>query len=297
MYMNSAPHLLTEDRPEFERVLDEALRAAADTPAANGRRLSSEQLRTMALSATAAISACAAAEYDHYLKVRESQRTPVPAPPRGDNGHATAGGGAGDTSAGAGLFAIVAVLTPILAGTAALIFLLVGYVLAAMDPEPAIAPPLRTAGWLFLAVAGAGVLAGTVGLVLTALRDGSSAIRATRHEDPAEVMAAKDAWLTALMERGMLPFLREAQASSARADSAARLPSPRPEVTERPRRELADDGGGEPRIPHGLGYSRPGFSSPSGEEPDSGPPRFSSPHYSSPDFTGPDFGDSDAERG
>ncbi len=286
MYMNSAPHLLTEDRPEFERVLDEALRAAAETPAANGTRLSSEQLRTMALSATAAISACAAAEYDHYLRVREAQRALVPAPPRADTGHATAGGGAGDNSGGAGLFAIVAVLTPILAGTAALIFLLVGYVLAAMDPEPALAAPLRTAGWLFLAIAGAGVLAGTVGLVLTALRDGSSAIRATGNDDPAEVMAARDAWLTALLERGMLPFLREAQASSARADSGAEPP--------RSKGASADD---RPRMPHGLGYSRPGFSSPGGEEPDSRPPRFSSPRYSSPDFGASDFGDSDTGRG
>ncbi|WP_269855444.1 hypothetical protein [Streptomyces sp. RPT161] len=286
MYMNSAPHLLTEDRPDFERVLDEALRAAAEAPAANGTRLSSAQLRTMALSAAAAISACAAAEYDHYLRVREAQRAVVPEPPRADNGHATAGGGAGDTSGGAGLFAIVAVLTPILAGTAALIFLLVGYVLAAMDPEPAIAAPLRTAGWLFLAIAGAGVLAGTVGLVLTALRDGSSAIRATEHDDPAEVMAAKDAWLTALLERGMLPFLHEAQASSGRANAGPGLPG----SEDAP----IDD---RPHMPHGLGYSRPGFSSPGGEEPDSGPPRFSSPRYSSPDFSSPDFGDSDTGRG
>jgi hypothetical protein len=288
MYMNSAPHLLTEDRPDFERVLDEALRAVADAPAANGTRLSSAQLRTMALSAAAAISACAAAEYDHYLRVRQARRAAIPEPPRADNGHATAGGGAGDTSGGAGLFAIVAVLTPILAGTAALIFLLVGYVLEAMDPEPAIAAPLRTAGWLFLVVAGAGVLAGMVGLVLTALRDGSSAIRATGNDDPAEVMAAKDAWLTALLERGMLPFLREAQESSGHANSGAGLSGSRAEGTP------TDD---RPHMPHGLGYSRPGFSSPGGEEPESGGPRFNSPRYSSPDFGSPDFGESDTGRG
>ena len=54
MYMNSAPHLLTQDRPEFERVLDEALRTAADTPGASRSALNSDQLRMMALSAAAA---------------------------------------------------------------------------------------------------------------------------------------------------------------------------------------------------------------------------------------------------
>lgn len=276
MYMNSAPHLLTEDRPEFERVLDEALRGAADAPGASGSMLSSEQLRTMALSAAAAISACAAAEYDHYLTVRRRQRAA-----RNFTTHATAGGGAGDAASGAGLFAIVAVLTPILAGTAALIFLLVGYLLAAMTPEPAIASPLRTAGWLFAAIAATGILLGMVGLVVTALRDGSSAIHAS-NGDPDDVAAAKEAWLAALRDRGVRPFIAEAQASSA-GHAGGRAP-------------IRVDDPDAPRTPR-LGYSRPGFSSPGGDEPHEGErrPRFSSPDFSSPDFGGPDFNNPDTE--
>jgi hypothetical protein len=59
MHMNSVPqHLLSEDRQEYERVLDEALRSAPHRPelAAVGQRLNPEQLRTMALNATALIT-------------------------------------------------------------------------------------------------------------------------------------------------------------------------------------------------------------------------------------------------
>ncbi len=51
MHMNSVPqHLLSEDRQEYERILDEALRSAPPHRpelAATGRRLTTEQLRTM----------------------------------------------------------------------------------------------------------------------------------------------------------------------------------------------------------------------------------------------------------
>ncbi|WP_342673472.1 hypothetical protein [Streptomyces sp. ICBB 8177] len=351
--MDSAPHLLTEDRPEFERVLDQALRAAAEESTARGSRLNAEQLRTMALSAVAAISACAAPEYDAYQHARErlgvpsstaasanasygdgtdaggrgsegpaalagSSRSPgwagrgggrrADPTRRTDGAHrpddATAGGGFGDAMSGAGLFAVVAVLTPILAGTAAIIFLIVGYVLAAMSPQPAIAAPLRTAGWLFLAIAGAGILFGMVGLVLTALRDGSAAIHAEHEGEPAEVTAAREVWLTALRERGVLPFLREAMESGAGTDSGSSPGSAAgPGSGAAPVEPFSYDGDaaggrrrGGPRPPSTLGYSRPGFSSPGGEHDDSGRPRFSSPDFSSPDFSSPDFGGSEQGR-
>ena len=81
MHMNSAPHLLTEDRAEYERILDDALRNAHDRPdlAAVGQRLNAEQLRTMALNATALITTAAAAEYEHYVKIREELRAPAAA--------------------------------------------------------------------------------------------------------------------------------------------------------------------------------------------------------------------------
>ncbi|MGX1669981.1 hypothetical protein [Streptomyces sp. NPDC055400] len=283
MHMNSAPHLLNEDRPEFERILDEALRTAPDRPdlAAVGQRLNPEQLRTMALNATALITAAAATEYQNYVKVRSDLRaSPRPVRPlREGESTAESGGGAIGLAAtvgevaettGAGVIAVVAVLAPVLAGTAAAIFLLVGYILKMLDPEPAFAQTLLMAGWVFGALTVAGILVAGAGLLLTALRNGSTSLQAGAHtESSEEVDRAREAWGLVLLERGILPFLREALAEPPSAP--------------------ANRGGGPGaagRMPH-LGYNRPGFSSPGT---DGGSPAGPRPTYSSPDFTSPDFG-------
>ncbi|WP_326774976.1 hypothetical protein [Streptomyces sp. NBC_01445] len=286
MHMNSAPHLLNEDRPEFERILDDALRTAPDRPdlAEVGQRLNPEQLRTMALNATALITAAAATEYQNYVKVRADLRaSPRPVRPlREGESAAESGGGAIGLAAtvgevaettGAGVIAVVAVLAPVLAGTAAAIFLLVGYILKMLDPEPAFAQTLLTAGWVFGALTVAGILVAAVGLLLTALRNGSTSLQAGAHtESNEEVDRARETWCLVLLERGILPFLREALAE----------PPPAP----------ANRGGGPGaagRMPH-LGYNRPGFSSPGTDGSSPAGPR---PTYSSPDFTSPDFGGPD----
>ncbi|MHB9849108.1 hypothetical protein ACSYGO_07685 [Streptomyces krungchingensis] len=355
--MNSVPqHLLSEDRQEYERILDEALRSAPHRPelAAVGQRLNPEQLRTMALNATALITAAAATEYQNYVKAREelrnparryeaseavysssssgSARSPLPGSgtrPAATGEHAPAGLGhrfgaavlgAGQPGgrrishgvapqrwakmsygrrllatllglhvrpevprvvgartpgtpevtessvAGAGAFAVFAVLAPILSGTVAAIFLLVGYVLKMLDPERAFARTLLTAGWVFAAVTAAALLVAAGGLVLTALHSSSSAppdeARGELHE---QVDRAREVWRDALLERGVLPFLREALADPGSAALGRQTPTPS-------------------RIPH-LGYNRPGFTSP-----DSGPSTGPRPRFSSPDFTSPDFG-------
>jgi hypothetical protein len=135
----------------------------------------------------------------------------------------------------------------------------------AVTPEPGIASPLRTAGWFFAAVAAAAVLFGAIGLLLTALRDGSTAIHDAPDSLPPEVSKARDLWHQALLNRGLLPFLDEALAAEPAAPPSAPAPSS--------------------RMPR-LGYSRPDFSSP--QDPHATSPRFSSPDFSSPDFGGPD---------
>jgi hypothetical protein len=81
---------------------------------------------------------------------------------------------------------------------------------------------------------------------------------------------ARAAWREALLERGILPFLREALVDPSSA-AALHHTSPSTPVS---------------RIPH-LGYDRPGFTSP--EDGDRGSrPSFSSPDYTSPDFGGPE---------
>lgn len=225
MHMNSAPHLLTEDRPEFERALDTALhsegtRAALADPRS---RLNAEQLRTLALNAAVPISACAAPEYEQFVKVREAlaeQRREARTAAVPGIGYAAAAAPVAADGSGAGLFAVVAVLTPILAGTAAVIFLVLGYALRFGHPEPAIAQPLRQAGWLFAAVAACGVVIGMVGLLLTALRNGSTALHDPPDDESRDVALARELWRRALVERGCSP--------------SSTMPSPRPPAPPRP---------------------------------------------------------------
>ncbi|MFG2882910.1 hypothetical protein ACGFYV_11510 [Streptomyces sp. NPDC048297] len=282
MHMNSVPqHLLSEDRQEFERVLDEALRSAPHRPelAAVGQRLNAEQLRTMALNATALITAAAAAEYQHYVKVREELRHPAPSTPSStDSGSAEPGPGAlglattlGEAaeSTGAGAIAVIAVLAPVLAGTSAAIFLLMGYILKMLAPGQAFARTMLTAGWVFGALTAAAVLVAAGGLLLTALRNNASAQASAHDEASREVNRAREAWRDALLERGILPFFRDALAQPGTAAlHRAAPPSP------------------TGRMPR-LGYGRPGFSSPEdGRASDR--PSYTSPDYTSPDFGGPD---------
>ncbi|MET9964436.1 hypothetical protein ABZZ80_00540 [Streptomyces sp. NPDC006356] len=281
MHMNSVPqHLHSEDRQEYERILDEALRSAPHRPelTAVGQRLNPEQLRTMALNATALITAAAATEYQHYVKVREELRQPAPSTPSSTRetgssesgtsamGLATTVGEVAET-AGPGVVAVLAVLAPVLAGTAAAIFLLVGYILKMFDPEPAFAQTMLTTGWVFGAVAAAAILVAAVGLLLTALRNRPAFDGGPYGELSEEVSRAQEAWREALLERGILPFLREALAEPGTASVLHRTP-PSPAG----------------RIPN-LGYDRPGFSSP-----DDGASRGSRTGYTSPDYTSPDFG-------
>ncbi|MFG2573600.1 hypothetical protein [Streptomyces sp. NPDC048481] len=284
MQMNSVPqHLHSEDRQEYERILDEALRSAPHHPdlAAVGQRLNSEQLRTMALNASALITVAAAAEYQHYVKVREELRHPAPStaatvPESGsaDTGVATMdlANTMGEATHAAGAGAVAAVLTPVLAGTAAVIFLLVGYLLRAVAPEQAFARTMVAAGWAFGAVAAAAILVATVALLLTALRNRPSLEAASYGEQNEEVTQAREAWREALLERGILPFLREALANPGVATAPHTEPSP-PAPTG--------------RLPK-IGYGRPGFSSPDDGRSTGPRPSFSSPDYTSPEFGGPE---------
>ncbi|MFD7287810.1 hypothetical protein [Streptomyces sp. NPDC059863] len=277
MHMNSAPHLLSEDRADFERILDEALRHThdrAELPAV-GQRLTNEQLRTMALSATALITTSAAPEYEHFAKVREEFRSPAPSSSSVQNVASTPSGSEAP-DAGAGLAAVVAVLAPVLGGTAAVIFLLVGYLLKALSPPPAFARSMVAVGWFFAAVTVVGLLVAAVGLLVTALRNTATQLPAEEPwggELPDEVARAREAWREALLERGILPFLRSALADPS-AGTPATPPAPR---QAQPTKHL-------PKI----GYSRPDFSSPDEGSTAGQRPTFSSPDFSSPDFGGPE---------
>ncbi|GGR33169.1 membrane protein [Streptomyces cinereoruber] len=211
MHMNVAPHLLTEDRAEYERVLDDALSTAHARPelAGVGSRLTVAQLRAMTLNATALVTSAAASEYDHFVKVREQNRASVGV--RDPDAHDHLG-----TGSGAGVVAIVTVMVPVLAGAAAVIFLLVGAVLHALAPTVAFGATLLTAGLVFGSLAAAGLLCAAAGLLVTALRN--SPVEVSTGGPPAapddELSRAREAWRLALLERGILPFLRDALAAT-----------------------------------------------------------------------------------
>ncbi|MFD6528541.1 hypothetical protein [Streptomyces sp. NPDC060184] len=272
MQMTSAPHLLAEDGPEYERILGDALRHAHERPDLDGvgERLNREQLRTMALSATALITAAAATEYEHYVKARGELRVPTGDADQDPDEVLVPPGATGER---VGVGAVVTVLAPLLAGSAAVIFLVVGYLLQAVSSSLAVAGPMVTAGWLFAALTALAILAAAVGLLVTALRNGTDDPADGLDEDaevPEEVARAREAWRHALLERGILPFLRDAL-DDPTAAPAARTPRPSPN-----------------RIPK-IGYSSPDFSNPQDGARQSPRPSFTSPDFSSPDFSSPDF--------
>nr|WP_239091518.1 hypothetical protein [Streptomyces sp. SID14478] len=175
-----------------------------------------------------------------------------------------------ESASGAGGLTVIAVLAPVLAGCAAVVCFLIGLLLTIVEPTPALAEYLVTAGWVFAALTGAGVLVVAAALVVMALRNGSTSLRvSTPGEDQEELDRAREAWETALREHGILPFLRDAL-----ADPSYDYDRSRPSSSE----------GAMGRMPR-LGYSRPGLS-PAGENTPTAP----RPGLSSPDFSSPDFG-------
>ncbi|MDH6127571.1 hypothetical protein [Kitasatospora sp. GP82] len=304
--MTTTPRLLAEDRPDFERILDEALHdgsllAALREP---GPHLTTAQLRTKVLTAADAVAAAADAEYRHYTGLRDTvlgrpsaaaERYEA-APPDQDRRAPE------QPEQGAGLLPALTVLAPILAWSAAAVLLLLGYTLRATSPDLALGRAVVTAGWTALAVGVATLVVGSVGLLLTALRDGAGSppsrqpqripgrdrgTEPVRAPVPGDDRALRDdlaearlAWHTALRERALLPYLH------ANLDSEPALPS-QPSTSPNPPELLSP--GYSP-----AAFGSPGFTSPGTDrrtDPDGRAPRpaeFSSPGYSPPGFTGPD---------
>ncbi|MFD9689049.1 hypothetical protein ACFWXO_25220 [Kitasatospora sp. NPDC059088] len=307
--MSNPPPLLAEDRPEYERLLAEALRdrtvlTALRAPGALG----TDQLRALALRDADAVNTAAATEYAHYTALRETLRA-TPPPPADVEPYAPGLlSQLRSADGGAGLFPVLTVLTPILAWAAALVLLLVGYLMRAAGSGLALARAMVTAGWVALAAGVAAMAVGVIGLLLTALRDGAAAVPAgTDPELAAELGAARAEWRTALRERGLLPYLH------GHLPAVAGRPAPgytspdfsSPDFTG-PDATGPDANGAEPARPDftrpdftSPGYSPPAFTSPGpdgitdpqGRSPRPAaftPPDFTGPGYTPPDFTGPD---------
>nr|WP_239157615.1 hypothetical protein [Streptomyces sp. SID13726] len=150
-----------------------ALRADP-TGSAEGR------LRMRARSAAEEIAAAAGDEYRAYLAAERAVGRP----------------GSGATEATGWL--LVVVLAPLVAAVAATVLLLLGYVLRLTAPAVEFGGPVITAGWTLASVA-----AVTGGLSVWVLLRTALGQRGER-----SVARARERWRRALLERGVLPYLR-----------------------------------------------------------------------------------------
>ncbi|MBD3004351.1 MULTISPECIES: hypothetical protein [unclassified Streptomyces] len=239
--MTAPPGLQAEDRPDFERALHQALRTAEIREALrrNGATGDADvqRLRTQALVASELIATAAAPEYAAYLRQRAAAATSAPAAPAASTAPAVAAlSGSPAPSAGVrGLLPVLAVLTPALAGASTAAFLLLGGLLGLLDSQRELADALLTAGLTSATIAAFTLVVGAACLLVTAVRHRTSApdqrprphgrprlhrpLRIhphppthppyVRRRDDAAVATARDAWLRALLHRGILPFLRD----------------------------------------------------------------------------------------
>ncbi|MGK5637489.1 hypothetical protein ACSNOK_04105 [Streptomyces sp. URMC 126] len=185
--MPSTDPTRTEDRADFEDILEQGLSSPGITEALRAAdTVTGDQLRAWALESRAAIAAAAIPEYRTYVELRSTR--PRAAPSRLGNG-----------------LGALAVLVPALAAAAAAVFLVLGYGFRLLGVQQRLARGLQAAGWLAVAVATAAVLTGIVAVLVIAVRH-RMARPASR--DGARVAEARAAWQRALLERGVLPFLR-----------------------------------------------------------------------------------------
>ncbi|MFF7648975.1 hypothetical protein ACFZCY_03770 [Streptomyces sp. NPDC007983] len=235
------PELRPEDRPDFERALRQALntteiRAALRRHGAAGGA-AAERLRAQALAERAGIAAAAGPEYAAYLRQRAT-----------DGSRVRTGRTPGAPSAATGvrgLLPAVAVLAPLLAAAATAVFLLLGCLLGLSSSGRELGDELLTAGQTAAVITAVTTAGGVVWILVTAARHRTPATGPKRPAAPPArvggapgVAEAREAWRRALLERGILPFLR------------ARLRQARPGRTAVPGRRLR------------LGYTSPDFAAP-----------------------------------
>ncbi|MER8155212.1 hypothetical protein [Streptomyces sp. NPDC094472] len=229
--MTAPPGLQAEDRPDFERALHQALRTAEIREALrrNGATGDADiqRLRSRALVESEAIATAAAPEYAAHLRQRAaaamSPSTALVTPAPSASAARSAVGGPSPTAGVRGLLPALAVLAPALAGASAAAFLLLGGLLKLFHSQRELAEALLTAGLTSATIAAVTLAAGVACLLATAVRHHTSAPdhhqRAqrlpythpphVRRRDDAAVATARDAWLRALLHRGILPFLRD----------------------------------------------------------------------------------------
>ncbi|MET8539782.1 hypothetical protein ABZW03_03870 [Kitasatospora sp. NPDC004799] len=202
--MDRPLRLPQQDRADFETELGRALaapqvRAALGAGGAEGREV--ERLRRVARENAEFVLAAAAPEYERYAALRADAdavaRLPVDAPAR---------------ERASGWWGVLGVVVPVIAVTAAVIFLLLGSVLGLVEDLEVLARALVDAGWVSAGVGAVSLLVGGPGLLGAARSKRSGAGEVA--DGAGELLRARDAWRAALAERGLVPYL-VAQANAA----------------------------------------------------------------------------------
>lgn len=211
--------LRAQDRVVFAHALQQALdspeiRAALSDASATVRP---EWLRAQALRDREVIAAVVAAEYRVYLRANAAAESDA------DGGAADAGApwrdGERTTSVRDELLSALAVLVPALSAVAAAAFLLIGHSLELVGLHPMLADELQTWGWGFALLAGATAGVVLARLLMAAARNAPMA-RAEPTADAYDRARREQAvWRRALLERGVLPYLRRRIEEERRAAS------------------------------------------------------------------------------
>ncbi|MER7585072.1 hypothetical protein [Kitasatospora sp. NPDC097691] len=202
--MHKPLRLPQQDRADFETALGRALAAPQVREAlrgAGGEARGVESLRRAAREDAEFVLAAAAPEYERYAALRADAdavaRLPVDEPER---------------ERASGWWGVLGVVVPIIAGAAAVIFLLLGFALNLVEDLAVPAHALVEAGWVAAAVAAVSLLVGGLGLLGAAARPAETA--AEEADGAGELLRARDAWRVALVERALVPYL-VAQANAA----------------------------------------------------------------------------------
>ncbi|MGW9247414.1 hypothetical protein [Streptomyces badius] len=244
--MGRPSRLGDEDRSDYASALDEVIASPEIRRLLERSGVPADRLRVRGLAAVARTTAAADAEYRRYTALRLRARGAQGG--RRDARAAPLSGPGDQERPGPGVLAVLGVLTPVLAAVAAGTFLLLGYGLRLAGALAALADTLVGVGWFSLAVAAATALVSVVALYRTAAKQSAAAVPGPSAAGDSPALAqARQAWLVALRDRGIRPFLLQ-------------------ELAEAP---VSVPGAGEGR---GSRFSSPAFAG---------------PEYSGPGFEGP----------
>ncbi|MFI6054396.1 hypothetical protein ACIBCO_30430 [Streptomyces violascens] len=196
------------DAEEFARLLQLALesREIRGLIRSAGHAVHADLLRTEALRERAVIAAVAAPEYRAFLRAASTTGVRAEAPPEPPDD--APGPERGST------LAVLAVLTPALSAMAAVLLLLIAYALHLVGFHAHLARGLHNAGWMFAGIAALCALPALAALLITAARKRPAAQAGPAPDS--EAARAYELWRQALLERGILPDLRDRIATADR---------------------------------------------------------------------------------